>query len=129
MIIISFDDNFTVLSHSLRSDQPTVVSTKPHATMPIGIVGSNSLALLDWDSRCLARKKENTWIYTCLCFSFRLRQNNLGFNNQVQSHRYRHTCSFRHCCVRHCCVRVLQKPWWKLTSREGNIWLLRPLPW
>ena len=38
-------------------------STKAHATMPIGFMGSNSLALLDWGSRCLATKQENAWIH------------------------------------------------------------------
>ena len=37
-------------------------STKAQATMPIGIMRSNSLALLGWGSRRLARRKEKAWI-------------------------------------------------------------------
>ena len=33
-------------------------STKMLATMPIGIMGSNNLALFGWGSQCLARRKE-----------------------------------------------------------------------
>ena len=36
-------------------------STKAHATMPIVIMGSKSLALLGRGSRCLVRRKENVW--------------------------------------------------------------------
>ena len=38
-------------------------STKAHATIPIGIMGSKSLALLGRGSRCLARRKENISIH------------------------------------------------------------------
>ena len=45
-------------------------STKVHATMPIGIMGSNSLALLGWGSRCLARGKETAWIHLFVLLQF-----------------------------------------------------------
>ena len=41
-------------------------SVKVHPTMPIGILGSNSSALLDWGSQCF-RKKEGESMITRVC--------------------------------------------------------------
>ena len=38
-------------------------SAKANTTMPIGVMGSNSLVLLGWGSWCLVRRKENVWIH------------------------------------------------------------------
>ena len=64
-------------------------STKAHATMPIGFMGSNSLALLDWGSRCLATKQENAWTHASVQL-LSLTPKYLKFQsiNQVQNHRY-----------------------------------------
>ena len=54
-------------------------STKAHAKMPIGIMGSNGLALFRWGSRGLARRIENAWIHVSVLLPS-LRRNTLGFN-------------------------------------------------
>ena len=51
-------------------------------TMPIGIVGSNNLALLDWGSRCLAKGKENAWIQAFVLLPSLL-WNALSFNQST----------------------------------------------
>ena len=43
-------------------------STKAHATMPIGIMGNNSLAPLGSCLRCLARRKERAWTQVYVLF-------------------------------------------------------------
>ena len=42
---------------------PTAVQIRTRHTVPIGIMGSNSLALLGWGLRCLGGRKENGWIH------------------------------------------------------------------
>ena len=43
-------------------------SVKAHVTMPIGIMGRKSLALLDWGSRCLATRKEKAKLHLFVLF-------------------------------------------------------------
>ena len=65
----------------------TAVSTKylpqqQHAVMPIGIMGSNSLALLGWGSRCLAEGKKRHE-HTSLCCFLLSRWNTLLFDQST----------------------------------------------
>ena len=54
-------------------------SVKAYATMPIGIMGSKSLALLYWGSRCWERRQEKLSIHGFVLFLF-TRWNTLSFN-------------------------------------------------
>ena len=47
----------------------TEYSVKAYATVPIGIMGRESLALIDRGSRCLKEKKQEKRMhkYICLC--------------------------------------------------------------
>ena len=43
-------------------------SVKAYATMPIGIMGSHSLSLLGWSSRCFSKKEGKAWIHVFVLF-------------------------------------------------------------
>ena len=72
-------------------------SVKAYATMPIGIMGSKSLALLDWGSRWF-RNKEREWTNTCLCCSLPQRWNTLKFTQATVKTAITHN-NFRDCRV------------------------------
>ena len=72
-------------------------STKAHATMPSGIMGSNSLALLGWGSRCLVRKKENVLIHVFVLLPS-LKLKHLGLQSIKCKTIVTHN-NFRHCGV------------------------------
>ena len=58
----------TLLHIQLFRERLSHNSTKAHATMPIGIVGNNSLAPLGSCLRCLARRKERAWTQVYVLF-------------------------------------------------------------
>ena len=94
-------------------------STKVHATMPIGIMGSNSLALLGWGSRCLARGKETAWIHffvllPCLTPKYLA----------LQSIKCKTIVT--HNTNRHCRVRSIVRP---LSKQLYTVMLLQGQPW
>ena len=69
-------------------------SVKAYATMPIGIVGSKSLALLYWGSRRFSNKgREKT--NTCLCCFLPPRSNTLRFTQATVKTTITHN-NFRH---------------------------------
>ena len=72
-------------------------SVKAYATMPIGIIGSKSLALLDWGSRQFS-KKERERTNTCLCCFLPPRGNTLRFTQATLKTTITHG-NFRHCRV------------------------------
>ena len=43
-------------------------SVKAYLTMPIGIMGRKSLALIDWGFRCLPTRKKKAWIHMFVLF-------------------------------------------------------------
>lgn len=53
----------------------TSYAIKASETMPIGIMGSNSLTLHDWGSQYFSRKRKNE--YSCLCYFLLSRCNTL----------------------------------------------------
>ena len=66
--------------------------------MPIGIMGSKSLGLIDWGSWCRARRKEKLWIYGFVLFP------SAGFKNlELQSWNPKILITHNH--FRHCRVR------------------------
>ena len=72
-------------------------SVKAYALMPIGIMGSKSLALLDWGSRWFSNK-ERERINTCLCCFLPPRWNTLRFTQATLKTAITHY-SFRDCRV------------------------------
>ena len=60
-------------------------SVKANALIPIGIVGSNSSALLDWDWRCFNKKEEQSWKHVFMVFPsvmlkhFQLQSSNVNY--------------------------------------------------
>ena len=72
-------------------------SVKAYATMPIGIMGSESLALLDWVSTRFSNKgRERT--NTCLCCFLSPRWSTLRFTQASVKTTITHN-NFRHCRV------------------------------
>ena len=72
-------------------------SVKAYATMPIGIMGSKSLALLDWASRRFSNKEQEK-MKPCLCCFLPPRWNTLGFTQATVKTTTTHN-NFRHCRV------------------------------
>ena len=72
-------------------------SVKAYATSSIGIMGSKSLALLDWGSRRFSNKKRER-INTCLCCFFPPCWSISGFTQAAVKTTITHN-NLRHCCV------------------------------
>ena len=72
-------------------------SVKAYATMPIGIMGSKSLGLLDWGSRQFSNK-EREKTNTCLCCFLLQHWNTLTFTQATVETTITHN-NFRHCRV------------------------------
>ena len=93
-------------------------SKKAHTTMSIGIMGSNSLVLLGWGSRCLVRRKENEWRHLfVILFSVTLRY--LGLQSIKCKTKITHK-NLRHCCFHfYAFVRQL------FSKQLLNNWIMR----
>ena len=71
---------FSVQSIQLFRQRLSYKSVIAYATMPIGIMGSKSLALLYWGPWCWERRQEKLWIHGFVLFPS-TRWNTLSFNH------------------------------------------------
>ena len=90
----NFSVAFIYISIQLFRQRLSQKSVKAHATMSIGIMGSKSLALLDWDLRRFSNKERERTI-TCLCCFLPPLWNTLRFSQATVKTTITHN-NFRH---------------------------------